>query len=95
MPNMTLLDPTSQGNVSTRFLAQRLDSLDGKVMGLLNITKNGSDIFLDRIAELMQERFDLAEVIHVKKPTFSRPAPTELLVGLAEQADFVIEGLAD
>jgi hypothetical protein len=64
-------------------------------MGLLNITKNGSDIFLDRIAELMQERFDLAEVIHVEKPTFTRPAPTELLAELAEQADFVIEGLAD
>ena len=95
MPNATLLDPTSQGDVSAKFLAPRLDSLDGKVMGLLNITKNGSDIFLDRIAELMRERFDLAEVIHIKKPTFSRPAPTELLVELAEQADFVIEGLAD
>ena len=43
----------------------------------------------------MQERFDLAEVVHVNKPTFTRPAPTELLVDLAEQADFVIEGLAD
>ena len=95
MPNATLLDPTSQGDASAKFLAQRLDSFDGKVMGLLNITKNGSDVFLDRIAELMQERFDLAEVVHVKKPTFSRPAPAELLVELAEQADFVIEGLAD
>ena len=95
MPNATLLDPTSQGDVSAKFLAQRLDSLDGKVMGLLDITKNGSDIFLDRIAELMQERFDITEVIRVKKPTFTRPAPTELLVELAEQADFVVEGLAD
>ena len=95
MPNTTLLDPTSQGDASAKFLSPRLESLDGKVMGLLNITKNGSDIFLDRIAELMQERFDLAEVIHVKKPTFTRPAPTELLVDLAEQVDFVIEGLAD
>ena len=95
MPNTTLLDPTSQGDVSTKFLAPRLDSFDGKVMGLLNITKNGSDIFLGRLAELMQELFDIAEVIHVKKPTFTRPAPTELIVALAEQADFVIEGLAD
>ena len=46
MPNATLLDPTSQGDVSAKFLAPRLNSLDGKVMGLLNITKNGSDIFL-------------------------------------------------
>ncbi len=91
----TLLDPTSQGDAAAKFLAPRLDSLDGKVMGLLNITKNGSDIFLGRVEELMRERFDIAEVISVEKPTFARPAPTELLVDLAERADFVIEGLAD
>ena len=95
MTNVTLLDPTSQGDVSAKFLAPRLDSLDGKVMGLLNITKNGSDIFLERVEELMRERFELADVIHVKKPTFSRPAPMDLLVNLAERADFVVEGLAD
>ncbi len=95
MTNVTLLDPTSQGDVSAKFLAPRLDSLDGKVMGLLNITKNGSDIFLERVEELMRERFDLADVIHVKKPTFSRPAPMDLLSELAERADFVVEGLAD
>ena len=95
MSSTILLDPTSQGDAPAKFLAPRLDSLNGKVMGLLNITKNGSDIFLDRIAELMQQRFDLAEVIHVKKPTFTRPAPMELIAELSEQADFVIEGLAD
>jgi len=91
----TLLEPTSQGDAAAKFLAPRLESLDGKVMGLLNITKNGSDIFLERVEELMRERFDIAEVIYVEKPTFTRPAPTELLVDLAERADFVIEGLAD
>lgn len=95
MPHATLLDPTSQGDAPAKFLAPRLESFDGKVMGLLNITKNGSDIFLERVAELMQERFDLADVVHVNKPTFTRPAPTDLLVDLAEQVDFVIEGLAD
>ncbi len=95
MANVTLLDPTSQGDAPTKFLAPRLDSLDGKVMGLLDITKNGSDIFLTRVEELMQHRFQLAGVIHVKKPTFSRPAPIDLLNDLAEQVDFVIEGLAD
>jgi len=91
----TLLEPTSQGDAAAKFLAPRLESLDGKVMGLLNITKNGSDIFLERVEELMRERFDIAEVIYVEKPTFTQPAPTELLVDLAERADFVIEGLAD
>ena len=95
MAEVTLLDPTSQSDAAEKFLAPRLDTFDGKVMGLLDITKNGSDIFLDRVEELMRERFDISEVVRVKKPTFARPAPTELLVDLAERADFVIEGLAD
>lgn len=95
MGNYTLLNPTSQGDVSERYLAPRLDNLDGKVLGLLDITKNGSDIFLDRVEELIRARFDIEDVVRVKKPTFSRPAPTELLIKLAEQVDFVIEGLAD
>ncbi|RKU17368.1 hypothetical protein C6501_04270 [Candidatus Poribacteria bacterium] len=95
MAHVTLLDPTSQGDAAEKFLAPRLDTFDRKVMGLLDITKNGSDIFLDRVEELMRAQFDIAEVIRVKKPTFARPAPIALLVDLADQTDFVIEGLAD
>ena len=95
MGNYTLLNPTSQDDAVEKYLAPRLDNLDGKVLGLLDITKNGSDIFLDRVEELIRARFDIADVVRVKKPTFSRPAPTELLINLAEQVDFVIEGLAD
>ncbi len=95
MENYTLLNPTSQGETAEKFLAPRLENLDGKVMGLLDITKNGSDVFLDRVEELIRERFNITDVVRVKKPTFSRPAPTELLINLAEQVDFVVEGLAD
>lgn len=95
MSNYTLLNPTSQGDAAEKYLAPRIDNLDGKVLGLLDITKNGSEIFLDRIEELIRSRFDIADVVRVKKPTFSRPAPIELLNNLAERVDFVIEGLAD
>ena len=93
--NITLLDPTSQGETAEKYLAPRLAELDGKVMGILDITKKGSDIFLDRVEELLCERFEISDVVRIKKPTFARPAPTELLVDLAEHVDFVIEGLAD
>ncbi|MYF98414.1 hypothetical protein F4212_04670 [Candidatus Poribacteria bacterium] len=95
MENITLLDPTSQGETTEKYLAPRLAELDGKVIGILDITKKGSDIFLDRVGELLCERFEISDVVRVKKPTFARPAPTELLVDLAERVDFVIEGLAD
>lgn len=95
MSNLILLDPTSQGDSPVKYLAPRLDSLDEKVMGLLDITKNGSDIFLNRVEELILERSNVIEVIRIKKPTFTRPAPMDLLTDLAQRADFVIEGLAD
>ena len=95
MENTILLDPTAEKEVLVKYLSPRLDSLNGKVMGLLDITKNGSEIFLDRLEELICDRYDVSEVIRVKKPTFSRPAPIELLSDLADRADFVIEGLAD
>lgn len=95
MAKYNLLNPTSQQETTEKHLAPRLDSLDGKVMGILDITKNGSEIFLERVAELICDQFDIAEVVRVKKPTFSRPAPAELLVNLADRTDFVVEGLAD
>ena len=95
MANTILLDPIAPNNASEKFLAPRLDDLDGKVMGLLNISKNGSDIFLDRVEELMREHFDLADVVRITKPTFGRPAPQDLITELADQCDFVVEGLAD
>lgn len=95
MTNIILLDPTASEEVSVKYLSKRLESLNGKVMGLLDITKNGSDIFLNRLEELICSRFEISDVIHVKKPTFSRPAPVELLSDLADRVDFVIEGLAD
>ena len=95
MANTILLDPIAPNNTSEKFIAPRLDDLNGKVMGLLNISKNGSDIFLDRVEELMREHFDLVDVVRVTKPTFARPAPQEFINELADQCDFVVEGLAD
>ena len=95
METVHLLNPLAQGDISTKYLAPRLDTLNGKTMGLLNIGKNGSDAFLQRVEELMREAFDVADVVHIDKPTFTRPAPEELIEQLANRCDYVVEGLAD
>ena len=95
MENVSLLNPLAEGDITSKYLAPRLDTLNGKTMGLLNIGKNGSDVFLQRVEELMCEEFDVAEVVHADKPTFTRPAPDELIIQLANRCDFVVEGLAD
>ena len=95
MANAVLLDPIAPNDISDKFLAPRLDDLNGKVMGLLDISKSGGDIFLDRVEELMREHFDLVDVVRVTKPTFARPAPQDLITELADRCDFVVEALAD
>jgi hypothetical protein len=88
-----LLDPTSELNPVRRQRLARPESLDGLKVGLLDISKARGDVFLDRIAELLGERG--IQVKRYAKPTFARPAPTDLAQTIAAEVDVVIEGLAD
>jgi len=88
-----LLDPTSERSPVERQRVQRLPSLDGKVIGLLDIRKPRGDVFLDRLAELLEGRG--AEVRRFAKPTFTKPAPVDLRHELAVACHGVVEALAD
>jgi hypothetical protein len=74
--------------------APRLDSLNGKTIALLDISKPGGSIFLDRIEHLLKVRYAVAKVIRDQKPTYTKPAPAVVLERL-RTADAIIEGLAD
>ena len=89
----TLLDPTSERVAANRQPAPRLPDLAGKKIGLLDIAKMRGDIFLDRLELRLAERG--AEVLRFKKPTFTKPAPTDLRQEIATQCDAVVEALAD
>lgn len=89
----TLLDPTGELAPATRRPLAKPDSLAGRRLGLLDISKSRGDVFLDRLDELFTARG--IEVRRFKKPTFTRPAPTALLQEIASQCDVVVEGLAD
>ena len=76
--------------------APRLDTLAGKTICLLDISKPGGNHFLDRLETLLRERLAVAQVIRASKPTFTKPAPPEVidqLLSAGSQA--VIEALAD
>jgi len=89
----TLLDPTSERTPGTRTRAPRPATLDGKTVGLLDITKARGDVFLDRIAEELEGRGHT--VLRFAKPTFTKPAPIDLRHEIAAKCDVVIEALAD
>jgi hypothetical protein len=93
-PNATvLLDPTDERSPATRERVPRLDALEGKTVGLLDISKPRGDIFLDTIEARLRDRG--AEVLRFAKPTFTKPAPVDLRHEIATRCDAVIEALAD
>jgi len=76
--------------------AARLDTLEGKTIGLLDISKPGGGIFLDHIERLLREHHGVSQVVRVAKPTFTKPAPASVIDQLiAARCDAVIEALAD
>ena len=89
----SLLDPTSELEPSTRERTTRPESLEGTVVGLLDISKPRGNVFLDRIDELLQGRG--LRVERFSKPTFTKPAPVDLRHEIIAKCDVVIEALAD
>lgn len=88
-----LLDPTSELQPATRQLNDRLSSLAGATVGLLDISKPRGKEFLDEVEAQLTELG--AAVKRYVKPTFTRVAPIELSQQISVECDAVIEGLAD
>ena len=90
-----LIDPMDETAVQAAPPPPRLDSLAGKTIALLDISKPGGSVFLDRLESLLITDYGAAKVIREMKPTFTKPAPAAVIERLAAEADAVIEALAD
>jgi hypothetical protein len=88
-----VLDPTSERNPAIRARVQRLASLEGRTVGLLDISKARGDVFLDHLERRLRERG--AKPLRFRKPTFAKPAPVDLRHEIATKCDAVVEALAD
>ena len=88
-----LLDPTGEQRPATRDRVPRLESIAGRTVALLDISKARGDVFLDRIEEKL--RGAGVEVLRFRKPTFTKPAPVDLRQEIATRCDAVIEALVD
>ena len=88
-----VLDPTGELATSERTLVARPPSLEGRTVGLIDISKPRGDVFLDRLAAGLEARG--AKVERYRKPTFTKPAPIDLRHEIATTCDVVIEALAD
>ena len=93
MNDRVLIDPGSERDPIQREPRALPDSLDGIVLGLLDISKPRGDVFLDELEAMFAERG--ASVRRYSKPTFTRPAPDALRGQIAQECDVVLEALAD
>ena len=89
----TLMDPTAERESAEMQPLPRLADLEGKTIGLLDISKPRGDVFLDRLEDLLVQRG--LKTRRYKKPTFTRVAPVELKQQIASECDAVVESLAD
>lgn len=88
-----MLDPTAELSPVIRARRAPLASLDGATIGLLSISKERSDEFLDRVEAKLGERGH--KVLRFKKPTHTKPSPEPILQDIVARCDVVVEGLAD
>ena len=87
------IDPTAGGKKETILLAPRPYDLAGKVVGLLDNTKEQADIILQTIGEALCERYGVERVVVRRKEHYSKPAPESMIDEMAKQVDVVIAGL--
>jgi hypothetical protein len=91
-----LVNPMDETRRARSSPARRLESLRGKTVALLDISKPGGKVFLDAIERLLKERHHVERVIRETKPTFTRPAPDEVVQRLlSSRPSAVVEALAD
>jgi hypothetical protein len=89
-----LINPMNETPVRVSTPPARLLSLHSKTIGLLDISKTGGNLFLDRLERLLRERSHVANVVRTAKPTFAKPAPPGIIEQL-RRVDAVVEALAD
>ena len=92
----TLVDPRDEAVVPRRAPAERLDGLAGKAVALLDISKPGGSIFLDRLEAILKNEYGVRDVVREAKPTHAKPAPPDVIDRIrSANIQAVIEALAD
>ena len=87
---LPFIDPTRGGAKTKLNRAPRPIDLAGKVVGLLDNTKEQADVILETIGEDLRKRYGVADVIIRRKEFFSRPAKPELLDDMAEKVQVAV-----
>jgi hypothetical protein len=90
---LKFLDPRGTADAKDRPLVPGLETLEGKVIGIVdNGQANSTDMFRE-LAGLLQERFHTREVLFKTKPTHMQGAPRPIIEEVLTRCDAIITGL--
>ena len=90
MTDLPFIDPTRGGSKTKLQRARRPMDLAGKVVGLLDNTKEQADVILEAVGEDLRKRYGVADVVFRRKEYFSRPAPPQLIDEMAQKVQVAI-----
>jgi hypothetical protein len=90
----TLIDPRDERRPGSAAPAPRLTTLAGRRVALIDISKPGGSVFLDRLAVRLTHDVGVDHITRATKPTFSKLSPQAVL-DEARNAEAVVLALAD
>lgn len=93
MATIKFLDPRVTINPKDRPLVAGLETLEGKVVGIIDNGQANSTTMFQELAKLLQEKFHTREVIFKTKPTHMQGAPKPIMQEILNRCDAVITGL--
>ncbi len=90
----TVLHPASE-DVARHRLADRLPSLHGTTVGLIDNSLHNSNVYLEELGRVLQERYGVTRTVTYSKPNQSVPVPSEVMDELARECDAIVGAVAD
>ena len=90
---VTFLDPTGSVRQSVAGLATRIPDLAGKVLGVVDDGLPNCDDLLRGVVAEIEQRYELAEIVRVVKPSFSSPLPKADYDDMVRRIDAVVVGV--
>jgi len=93
MATIKFFDPRATVNPGDRALVSGLDTLEGKVIGIVDNGQSNSTAMFKELAKLLRERSNASEIIFRTKPTHMQGAPKSIMDEMVNRCDAIITGL--
>ncbi len=91
---VSYLDPTGHVHSVDRSLSDKLPGIQGMTAALLDNGNDTSGFFFTSLADILREQYGVGQIILKTKFTSTKPADSDFLQAMTDQADFMVAGVA-